>query len=231
MSNRFTDLQARYQRLELLYQAANVLHSTLEPQQALELILKEAVGLMHASSGSLVLINPTNQFLEIHASYGLPPQASQLKLRVGEGLTGWVARMGKAARVGNVADDPRYVAVRDEVRSELAVPLQVAGEIRGVLNVDADRIDAFSADDQQLLEALAAQAATVIHHTWLYEQLRLKARLFESLISVSQAINSNLNLDDALSAITRETALLMQAKVCSLLLLDPSRQWLDLRAS
>ena len=100
--------------------------------------------------------------------------------------------------------------LRREVRSELAVPLEVAGEVRGVLNVDADRPDAFSAEDQELLEALAAQAARVIHNTWLYEQLRLKARLFESLASVSRTINSTLNLDDALSVITREACVLMQ---------------------
>jgi signal transduction histidine kinase len=231
MNEELRELQARHDRLLLLHQAANVLHSTLEPQPALQLILKEAVRLMNASSGSLVLVNPTTNLLEIHASCGLPPEAARLKLRVGEGITGWVARTGKPARVGNVAEDRRYVLVRADVRSELAVPLEVNGEVRGVLNVDSDRADAFTREDQELLESLAAQAAIAIHHTWLYEQLRLKARLFESLISVSQIINSTLSLDDVLSAITREGCQLMQAKVCSLMLLDPSRQWLDLRAS
>jgi len=231
MNEELRELQARHDRLQLLHQAANVLHSTLEPQQALQLILKEAVRLMNASSGSLVLVNPTTNLLEIHASYGLPPEATQLKLRVGEGITGWVARTGKPARVGNVAEDRRYVLVRADVRSELAVPLEVNGELRGVLNVDSDRPDAFTREDQELLESLAAQAAISIHHPWLYEQLRLKARLFESLINVSQIINSTLSLDDALSAITREGCQLMQAKVCSLMLLDRSREWLDLRAS
>jgi signal transduction histidine kinase len=226
-----TDLQARYDRLNLLYQVGNVIHSTLEPQEALQLILDEAVRLMRASSGSAVLINPTTGFLEILAFKGLPNNAHELKLRVGEGVTGWVARTGRPARVGDVAQDPRYVMLRPEVRSELAVPLEVNGEVRGVLNVDSERASAFSADDQELLEALAVQAARVIHHTWLYEQLRLKVRLFESLAQVSQTINSTLNLDDALSVITREACQLMQAKMCSVMLLDETRQWLDLRAS
>jgi signal transduction histidine kinase len=75
------------------------------------------------------------------------------------------------------------------------------------------------------------QAAKAIHHTWLYEQLRLKARLFETLAGVSQTINSTLNLDDALKVITREACALMNAKMCALMLLDETRQWLDLRAS
>ncbi len=225
------ELKARYERLKLLYQVGSVLHSTLDPEVALALIVREAVRIMDAASGSVVLINPTNSFLEIHASQGLPANAAGLKLRVGEGVTGWVARTGKPACVGDVTRDPRYIMLRPEVRSELAVPLEVNGEVRGVLNVDADRVNAFSPDDQELLEALAAEAARVIQNTWLYEQVRLKARLLESLASVSRTINSTLNLDEALNVITREACVLMQAKMGSLMLLDQTGKWLDLRAS
>ena len=231
MNDELSKLMLRYERLELLHQVGNVIHSTLEPQEALHLIVSEAVRLMRASSGSAVLINPTTGFLEIHASQNLPASAARLKLRVGEGITGWVARTGKAARVGDVTQDARYVAVRRGVRSELAVPLEVNGEVRGVLNVDSDRTNAFSPDDQDLLQELAVQAAKVIHNTWLYEQLRLKAGLFESLASVSRTINSTLNLDEALLVITREACQLMRARMCSLMMLDETREWLNLRAS
>jgi len=219
------------ERLSLLYQVSNVIHSTLDSQEALHLIVSEAVRVMRASSGSLVLINPTSNILEIHAAHNLSSAARKLKLHVGEGITGWVARHGKPVRCGDVSQDKRYVSVRREVRSELAVPLEVKGEVRGVINVDSERADAFSAEDQELLSELALQAAKVIHNTWLYEQLRLKVMLFESLASVSRTINSTLNLDEALRAITKEACELMRARMCSLMLLDESRQWLDLRAS
>ena len=64
------ELQQRYARLHLLYQVNNVLHSTLEPTRALELIMTEAVRVMRATSGSVILINPTNGFLEIEAAHG-----------------------------------------------------------------------------------------------------------------------------------------------------------------
>ena len=231
MSTELEQLRARCERLELLNQVGHVLHSTLDAQEALQLILREAVRLMRASSGSVVLVNPTSRFLEIQAAHGLPPDLADFKLPIGVGITGWVARTGKPARVGDVTRDPRYVALRPGVCSELAVPLLLNNEVRGVLNVDSERADAFTADDQSLLEELALQAARVIQNTWLYEQLRLKARLFESLASVSQTINSTLNLADALSVITREACQLMDAKMASLLLLDEQREWLDLRAS
>ncbi len=231
MREELEQLKTSHERLRLLYQVSNVIHSTLDSQEALQLIVSEAVRVMRASSGSLVLINPTTNILEIHAAQNLSSAARKLKLRVGEGITGWVAQSGRPARVGDVTQDKRYVSVRRDVRSELAVPLDVQGEVRGVINVDSDRAEAFSADDQELLQELAIQAAKVIHHTWLYEQLRLKVMLFESLASVSRTINSTLNLDEALRAITREACELMRARMCSLMLLDESRAWLDLRAS
>jgi signal transduction histidine kinase len=231
VNDELSELRERNARLSLLSEISNVVHATLDPEQALARILREAIRVMRASSGSAVLVNPTNGLLEIHAADGLPAQASEVKLRVGQGITGWVARTGRPARVGDVRQDARYVMVDPAVRSELAVPLEVGGEVRGVLNVDSDRVDAFSEADQELLQALAVEAAKVIHTTWLHEQLRLKARLFEALASVGQTINSTLNLDDALQVITRECCHLMSAKMCSVLLLDETREWLDLRAS
>ncbi len=221
----------REERLALLYQMSNVIHSTLDPHEALQLIIGEAVRLTRASSGSVALVNPTTGFLEIHASHALPDAARALQLKVGEGITGWVARTGKPACVPDVSADPRYVLLNPRTQSELAVPLEVQGEIRGVINVDSERTGAFSDDDQTLLQEFAVQAAKVIHHTWLYEQVRLKARLYESLVKISQVINSTLNLTDALSVITREACSLMSARMASLLMLDESGQWLDLMAS
>lgn len=229
-SEELASLRRRCEQLQLLYQVGNVIHSTLDAREALTLIVREAVRLTRASSGSVAMVNPTTQLLEIEASQGLPASAARLKLRVGEGVTGWVARTGKCARVDDVRSDSRYIAARSDVRSELAVPLMVADEVRGVINVDADRVGAFEESDEQLLIELAGQAAKAIHNTWLYEQLRLKARLFESLFHVGQTINSTIELDEILKGITREAAQLMDAALCALLLLDQSGEWLDLRA-
>ncbi|MFM2295820.1 MAG: hypothetical protein RLZZ350_2233 [Verrucomicrobiota bacterium] len=231
MKPTIAELQAQLERLQLLQQVGEVLHSTLEPQPALQLIVREAVRVMRASSGSVVLLNPTTRLLEIQAAINLPADASELKLRVGEGLTGWVAKTGQPALVSDVTADARYVMVQKNVRSELAVPLRVNDEVRGVLNVDSERADAFTAADLELLTALAAQASRVIQNTWLYEQSRLKARLLEALVRVGQSINSTVSLDEALQVVTREACQLMRAKMCSLMMLDESRAWLELRAS
>jgi len=217
-------------RRERLYRIASAIHSTLEPVDALQLVVRKAVGLVDATSGSLVMRNPTTGLLEIEASEGLPADSAALKLRLDEGITGWVARTGKAARVDDVSIDERYVTVREGIQSEMAVPLVMEGEVRGVLNVDADRPAAFSAADQKLLEELAGHAAQVIRNTWLYEQLRHQTRLLETLVRVGRSINSSLNRGDVLGEITREAAGLFPAQVASLQLLDATGEWLELRA-
>src|SRR5262245_56884081 len=111
MSDELSGLKERNARLSLLNEVGNVILTTLDPQEALTRILREAMRVMRAASGSVALINPTNGMLEIHASQGLPVAARQLKLRVGQGITGWVARSGRAARVSDVRADARYVLV------------------------------------------------------------------------------------------------------------------------
>lgn len=231
MTDELNELRTRFARLNQLYEVSKVIHSSLDQQTALTVILREAVGLTNASSGSVALVNPTTRALEILASHGLPEEAANLKLRVGEGITGWVAQIGKSARVGDVQRDPRYVTARASVKSELAIPLRIGDEVSGVINVDSEEEDAFSEEDEDLLGEFSIQAAKVIHNSWLYEQFRLKAAQFETLVGVGQTINSALDLDEALHRITREAADLMGSKMCSLLLLDDSGEWLELKAS
>ena len=218
-------------QLQRLYQVSKVIHSVLDQQKALELIVREAVALVNATTGSVVLINPTDRLLEIQAAHGLPESSSRLKLRMGEGITGWVAQHGKPALVPDVREDARYVKVHNHTLSELAIPLEVNGSVCGVINVDSDQLNAFSDTDQALLSELASQAAIVIHNAFLYERSRIRANLFESLITVGQAINSAVDLDDALAAITREACSLMSARTSALQLLDNSGDRLTLVAS
>ena len=85
MKTDVAELKSQLARLQLLQQVGEVIHSTLEPQPALQLIVREAVRIMRASSGSVVLLNPNTGFLEIQASINLPDNVGELKLRVGEG--------------------------------------------------------------------------------------------------------------------------------------------------
>ncbi|MCG3147885.1 MAG: Adaptive-response sensory-kinase SasA [Verrucomicrobiae bacterium] len=215
---------------EVLTRVSRVINSSLEPATVLDLVLREAVELMKATSGSLVLIDPHTQLLEIEVAIGLSDEARQLKLAIGRGVTGWVAKTGQPLRLADVSTDPRYISVRNDIRSELAVPLLLEGQLIGVLNVDSTRQNAFSQAEEDLLVALANQAAQVIHNSWLYEAVAHNARKLEALFHVAQSINSSLNLEDVLKRVTAAACRLMETKVCSLMLLNADRDQLELRA-
>jgi signal transduction histidine kinase len=222
--------ERKLRQFEVLARVSSVINSSLEPKEVLDRVLAEAVRVMQATSGSIVFIDPHTQLLEIEVASGLSKQARQTKLAMGRGVTGWVARTGKPLRVPDVTADPRYVSVRKDIRSELAVPLLVEGALIGVLNVDSTRRDAFSAEDEEILVAVANQSAQVIQNSWLYQTVAHNARQLESLFSVAQSIISSLNLQEILQRVTRDACRLMDTKVCSLMLLNTARDRLELRA-
>ncbi|MCS7048948.1 MAG: GAF domain-containing protein [Verrucomicrobiae bacterium] len=215
---------------EALARVSAALNSSLEPAKVLELVLRSAVELTRATSGSVCLINPHTQRLEIEAAVGLDEKARELQLPIGRGVTGWVAKTGRPLRVGDVRRDARYVAVRDEVRSELAVPLVVADQLLGVLNVDSTRVRAFSEADEALLMALAHPAARVIYNSWLHATATQSARRLEALLTIAGSVLASLDLEEVLQRVTREACALMETKVCSLMLLNEAGDQLTLRA-
>ena len=101
------------------------------------------------------------------------------KMRVGQGITGWVAQTGQSARVGDVTQDPRYTAMRTEIRSELCVPLRSGDEILGVVNTETTAPDAYTESDQRLLETIAAQIVVALQNARLLEQVQAQTNELE----------------------------------------------------
>lgn len=128
------------------------------------------------------------------------PSLQGLVIEPGQGMVGWAARQGKPALAGNVEQDPRYrqVGILPQTRSEVAIPLKIEDRVVGVLDVQGDRLDAFSRDDVLLLETLASQVAIAIEQAETYETERQLAQRLETLVQVNQAVVSILDLDDLL---------------------------------
>lgn len=171
---------------ESLYRIGELANRTEDPREALDLILDEIVRTLGASSASIALLNPDNGTLRIEVQRGLPRPAAGHELKPGEGITGWVVLHGKPAVVPDVTRDPRYRALRDEVRSEVAVPLELMGRVIGVVNCDSDRPGAFTGHDAELLTLLTGETAKTVRRLWLVRRLNtLNARL-ESLVGAAR---------------------------------------------
>ncbi|MEA1870828.1 MAG: diguanylate cyclase [Candidatus Bipolaricaulota bacterium] len=92
-----------------------------------------------------------------------------------EGILGWVAQHQCYALVDDVQADPRYAEVFPKIRSELAVPITIAGQLLGVLNVESEQVSFFDEEDRRFLEAIAAEGAIAIANLTAQEQLRQQA--------------------------------------------------------
>lgn len=103
----------------------------------------------------------------------------------GGGIARWVLEHGEPVRLGEAAADPRYLSVIEGVRAELCVPIRVEDRVVGVIDLESLEPEAFSADDQLLLETMAAQFGVA------YENVRtlteLEERVAERTASLRQA--------------------------------------------
>ncbi|MEM9399917.1 MAG: GAF domain-containing protein [Verrucomicrobiota bacterium] len=201
-----------------------------QPQKLLNLIIQTAVRVTKANSGSIMLLNPNTGMLDIEASVGLSANARQVKLRHGEGVTGWVADTGKPLLVNDVVNNRHYIRMNPKVSSELAVPLELEGNVIGVVNIDSYSKDAFNIHDQNLLIQLAGEASEWLRHSWEINQLRVRSQQLETLVDMGQTIISETELDVVLDRITEDATKLMKAKLSSLMLVNEEDDELILKA-
>ena len=98
--------------------------------------------------------------------------AADHRLKIDQGVVGWVARHGQRLLANDVQAEPRYVNKYGEAlptRAELAVPIMISGEVRGVLDVQSPQINAFDLNDVLMKETLADQIAIALENARLYE--------------------------------------------------------------
>lgn len=97
------------------------------------------------------------------------------RLKLGQGIVGWVGRHGQTLLANDVSAEPRYVNLYSDVvptQSELSVPIQVGQEVVGVLDAQSPQLDAFDESDVMVLETLADQIAVAIENARLYEAVQ-----------------------------------------------------------
>ena len=180
--------------LPALYRISTLASRRDEPRIILQAILKTVIEAVGAVSGDISLLNPDTGKLEIEiANEGDIAAYEDLSLRLGQGITGWVAFHGRPQLVLDVSQDPRYVRVRDFVRTEMVTPMIGSnGQVMGVINVDGDRAGAFSDTDLELMLTLTTEATVVMERHWELQNLQGKERQLQSLISIGQSLVTKL---------------------------------------
>ncbi|GBL24319.1 sensor protein ZraS [Opitutia bacterium] len=201
--------------LDCLYRVGAFVNATEDPREALDFILEEVVRTLGASSASIALVEPATGSLRIEVSNGLDAASVSEIIGQGQGITGWVALYAKPQRIPDVSKDPRYVEIRKGIRSELAVPMELMGNVIGVVNCDSDRLDAFSEQDVAFLALLTNEASKAVGRIWLLRQLRSKAAQLEALVRAAQGLARERDEPGISQDLARHTRGLLGVRACT----------------
>ncbi len=223
--------------LKIMRRIVDITTSETDLDGVLSEVVKTSTQITQADSVFVYLFDGSHETLVLRASK--TPHKSELgkiSLKVGEGITGWVAKTSKPVAIPEKAfEDHRFkafdVLAEDRYEALLSVPIIYKGKAIGVINVQHKSTHEYPSNVQILLSAIARQLGGVIEHARLFTETKLKALQFDSLVKVSQTISSEKYLDEILNLIVVVTAEMLNSKICSIMLLDPKGTELVIRAT
>ncbi|MQY77134.1 MAG: GAF domain-containing protein [Spirochaeta sp.] len=168
---------------ETLREITQAVGSSLDPDDVLRMILQELKKVIDYQGGAILLIDEKERLLYVRMleGYGKDAKLVTLPLDSDKGITVEVARTGEPLYVPDVSQDERYINIGINTGSELAVPLKIKERVIGILNVETDKIDAYSKEDLRLLTTFANQSAVALENARYYESIRLSEERFSHI--------------------------------------------------
>ena len=154
-----------------VHDIAKALTSTLQLDQVLKTIMEKVNELMSPDTWSLLLVDENTNELYFQVATGVAAEKlKDVRVRVGEGIAGWVAQTGEAAIVPDVKTDPRFSGDVDRVtnmltHSVICVPIRTKDRVLGVIEIInyVGKRD-FGSEDLGLLQAMADYAAIALEN-------------------------------------------------------------------
>ncbi len=177
-----------YEHLQKLFKFSTLLNSSLEIGEIRKRAIEACMELLNCEAGSLLLYDEETQELYFDVALGEKGEkVKTLRLKLGEGIAGWVAQHCKPEIVNDVQADPRFFKDADKksgfvTKSMICVPVIIKEKLIGVLQAINKREGIFKEYDLELLKALSSQIAVAIENAKLYEELK------ETMYSVTLAL-------------------------------------------
>jgi len=219
--------------LDALYESTRALglHDTLEELLAeVRERARELIGFEHAA---VMLLDEESGRLTVEHLSGYGDQAEEIRrtsLASGQGLAGWAAANRESVRVGDVSQDPRYVSGLEEAQSNLAVPLIIGNRVAGVINVESERLDAFTPEHEKMLTVLGTHAALGILTFQTQAALRQRIDQLSALYRISNMASQAGALGATLNSMLEIAAEVLPQGEAAILLLDESNKTLRVAA-
>jgi len=176
MESELNHIKRENERLHKVLEVNAVITSSLNLMFVLDTLMEKAKDVLNAEASSLMLLDEETQELYFHTVKGEKSDIlKQLRLKLGEGISGWVAQKGESLLVADCANDPRFSRKGDQLshfvtKTMMCAPLKVNRKTLGTIQV-LNKKDGtlFDADDLKIFEILATQAAIAIENARLHK--------------------------------------------------------------
>jgi PAS domain S-box-containing protein len=201
--------------MEALANSAASINAALELEEVLDRILEQTSKALEADAASLALVSTITGELEFKAAIGIErDKIVGQRLKMGQGVAGWVAQEGIGVIVPEARKDPRFYGKFDEntgyvTEAIAAAPIRAEGAVIGVLEA-LNPESPFTDDDLLVLDGIGNLAGTAIEHARLFNELQSAHKRYRELFedSVDPILISN--LDGQILEANRQAALLTE---------------------
>jgi putative nucleotidyltransferase with HDIG domain len=188
-ANLFSELDDRIKQFSTLHEVGSLLISTLDQGVVRRRAMEAITRLMHAETGSLLLLDEKTRELYFEVALGVKgKKLKEVRLGMGEGIAGWVAKHGRSLIIPDVTKDKRFLGKIDEhskfqTRSMICVPVRIKDKVIGVLQA-INRIGAgtFTREDLRVFQLFSNQVAIALDNARLYEEIK------ETFYATSEAL-------------------------------------------
>ncbi|MBI2554101.1 MAG: GAF domain-containing protein [Candidatus Rokubacteria bacterium] len=207
----------RGKRLEALAGLTQTLTATLSVEEVLGRVVRSAVELFGSSVSRLWLLDEDGETLSLRAHAGsLSDVLGFTRLRVGEGLMGWIVANRAPLVVPDLREEPR-VKNRERIRLEGTVsfagaPLLLGDRALGALSIAVREAHEFSEEEVSLLQSLANHAAIAFENARLFALEQTRRGQVEALVEIERELTAELNPDHLLDLIIQRAGALLKAR-------------------
>uniref|UniRef100_E6QJV9 Serine phosphatase n=1 Tax=mine drainage metagenome TaxID=410659 RepID=E6QJV9_9ZZZZ len=178
---------------------------------------------------AILLLDEATQELRMRFQIGHSPEVERMRIPLGQGVVGQVAKTRQAMLLNDVSLVPDYIPANDAVRSELAVPLINKNRVIGVMDIESEERNYFRDEHLHLLTLTASRIAQAIQNARLYSRVTRQAQALEVLNEIAVELTSILDLDKLFERIGLLLRRIIDYQMFSIMLVDERRQRLVTR--
>ncbi|MBE0521235.1 MAG: GAF domain-containing protein [Candidatus Methanoperedenaceae archaeon] len=197
----FTELQKHDKTLQVLYDIGTVVGQSLDLKNIFNEALNKTIRITETDSGGIYLLDQDGNTLTLQSHFGISDELASTisKIRVGQGVTGIVAKTGRP-QTTTVSMYPSSEILpsllKEGIVSIASTPLKAKGKVVGVITLGHRKFRHFSTDDMELLASIGNHVGVAIENSRLFNEVEKHHKILDTLYSIESVVSRSLNLGE-----------------------------------